>query len=121
MFEDPQPNDPVQCIGCNAPNPPDFSCKFCHGVGWLPLKQWLLTFPLQKEKKMSDKSAGGSGIGFIGLLTILFIGLKLTNHIDWSWLWVLSPLWIPFALLLTAVVVAYTVAGFTTVAEKIIK
>jgi hypothetical protein len=28
------------------------------------------------------------------LLTVLFIGLKLTNHIDWSWTWVLSPFWI---------------------------
>jgi hypothetical protein len=28
------------------------------------------------------------------LLTALFVGLKLTNHIDWSWVWVLSPLWI---------------------------
>jgi len=27
------------------------------------------------------------------LLTVLFIGLKLTNYIDWSWWWVLSPLW----------------------------
>jgi hypothetical protein len=35
------------------------------------------------------------GIGFIGLLTILFIGLKLTGFIKWSWWWVLSPLWIP--------------------------
>jgi len=33
-------------------------------------------------------------IGFVGLLAILFIGLKLTNYIDWSWWWVLSPLWI---------------------------
>jgi len=33
--------------------------------------------------------------GFPGLLTLLFIGLKLTNYIDWSWLWVLSPLWLP--------------------------
>ena len=31
----------------------------------------------------------------IPLLTVLFIGLKLTNYITWSWLWVLSPLWIP--------------------------
>lgn len=37
---------------------------------------------------------------FIGLLTILFIGLKLTNYIDWSWLWVLAPLWIPITLIL---------------------
>ena len=32
------------------------------------------------------------------LLTVLFVGLKLTNHIDWSWWWVLSPLWIGFAI-----------------------
>jgi hypothetical protein len=34
------------------------------------------------------------------LLGLLFIGLKLSNIINWSWLWVLSPLWIPFVLLL---------------------
>lgn len=37
-------------------------------------------------------------IGFPGLLTLIFITLKLTDFIDWSWWWVLSPLWIPFAL-----------------------
>jgi ABC-type antimicrobial peptide transport system permease subunit len=36
-------------------------------------------------------------IGFGGLLTVLFIGLKLTHYIDWSWLWVLAPLWAPLA------------------------
>lgn len=35
------------------------------------------------------------GIGFFGLLTILFIGLKLTSVIDWCWMWVVSPLWLP--------------------------
>ena len=39
-------------------------------------------------------SSSSSGIGFVGLLTIVFIALKLTNYISWSWLWVLSPLWI---------------------------
>lgn len=34
------------------------------------------------------------GIGFVGLLTIVFITLKLTGVIAWSWWWVLSPLWI---------------------------
>lgn len=33
-------------------------------------------------------------IGFTGLLTLLFIGLKLGGAIAWSWVWVLSPLWI---------------------------
>ena len=37
----------------------------------------------------------GSGVGFCGLLTIVFIVLKLCKTITWSWLWVLSPLWIP--------------------------
>jgi hypothetical protein len=43
------------------------------------------------------------GPGFFGLLTILFIGLKLTDYIDWSWWWVLSPLWLPFAIVMTIV------------------
>ena len=48
---------------------------------------------------MSNKTVEykSSGIGFFGLLTILFIGLKLTGYIEWGWLWVLSPLWIPMA------------------------
>lgn len=43
---------------------------------------------------MSDKSSSSSssGIGFFGLLTIVFIVLKLTHYIDWSWWWVLSPM-----------------------------
>lgn len=42
----------------------------------------------------------GGGISFLGLLAIVFIVLKLTNFIDWSWWWVLAPLWIPIAVLL---------------------
>lgn len=38
------------------------------------------------------------GVGFSGLLTILFVALKLTHVVDWSWWWVLSPLWIGAAL-----------------------
>lgn len=40
----------------------------------------------------NNRSSGG--IGFVGVLTIVFIVLKLINVINWSWLWVLSPLWI---------------------------
>lgn len=42
----------------------------------------------------NNSSASSSGIGFCGLLTIVFIVLKLLGKITWSWLWVLSPLWI---------------------------
>jgi hypothetical protein len=43
-----------------------------------------------------NSSTNSGGIGFVGLLTILFIGLKLTGYIAWSWWWVLSPIWISF-------------------------
>lgn len=49
---------------------------------------------------MSSGSGGSSGIGFFGMLTVLFIGLKLTDHIDWSWWWVLSPMWLPISIVL---------------------
>jgi len=45
-------------------------------------------------RNSSSSSSSSSGIGFIGLLTIAFIVLKLCGVIDWSWVWVLSPLWI---------------------------
>lgn len=43
---------------------------------------------------MSSSSSSG-GIGFFGLLTIVFIVLKLTGYIDWHWFWVVSPVLIP--------------------------
>ena len=50
---------------------------------------------------MSSSSNNNSGnIGFVGLLTIAFIVLKLTNYINWSWWWVLSPIWITAVLLI---------------------
>ena len=59
---------------------------------------------------MSKKSTSSSGgIGFSGLLTILFIGLKLTHYIDWSWWWVLSPLWIGFAAAIAVLMTVYLV------------
>jgi hypothetical protein len=48
----------------------------------------------------SNTSSSSGGIGFAGLLTIVFIVLKLTHYINWSWWWVLSPIWIPFAIVL---------------------
>ena len=35
------------------------------------------------------------GIGIVSVLTLVFVVLKLTELIDWSWVWVLSPIWIP--------------------------
>ncbi len=46
------------------------------------------------------------GIGFGGALAVLFIGLKLTHYISWSWWWVLSPLWGGLALVLGVTLLA---------------
>jgi len=45
-----------------------------------------------------SNSNASDGEIFIPLLTTLFIGLKLTGYIDWSWWWVLAPIWIPAAI-----------------------
>ena len=47
---------------------------------------------------MSNNNTSSSGIGFVGLLTIVFITLKLCGVIAWPWLWVLSPILISIAL-----------------------
>lgn len=54
---------------------------------------------------MSKKSNTSSGIGFVGLLTIAFIVLKLCKVISWSWWWVLSPLWIVAILIVVAIII----------------
>ena len=53
----------------------------------------------------SSSSSSSKGIGFVGLLTIAFIVLKLVGVINWSWLWVLSPIWISIILYVLIVVV----------------
>ena len=66
------------------------------------------------------KMVNTGGIGFSGLLTIVFITLKLTGYIDWSWWWVLSPLWIPFAVVMTIIVLLamFTNGKFTVRRRK---
>lgn len=64
---------------------------------------------------MSDSKVSVGGISFTSLLTIVFIVLKLTGNIDWSWWWVLSPLWIPTAFVLLCVAVVFVIyVIFTT-------
>lgn len=48
--------------------------------------------------------SSGSG-GFLGLLTLIFITLKLCGVITWSWLWILSPLWIPLGLMVIVLLI----------------
>jgi hypothetical protein len=78
---------------------------------------WGLTAPFLwsiltsvETKQMSNSSSSSSGIGFPGLLTVLFVGLKLTGHITWPWVWVLSPLWISLLIGLTVLAIVFIVA-----------
>ncbi len=68
----------------------------------------------------NNKAAGG-GIGFCGLLAITFIVLKLTGVIDWGWGWVLSPLWIPLAIVAGICVVVLIVVLVKMVADEVKK
>lgn len=64
---------------------------------------------------MSEKTSSSGGIGFFGLLGIVFITLKLTGFIDWSWWWVTAPLWGGLAFVLAFFVIfagGFVAAGF---------
>lgn len=63
------------------------------------------------NNERNNTTAGG--IGFCGLLAVAFIVLKLTGVINWSWLWVLAPIWI-----LTAVTIAIIVIVLIVVLVK---
>ena len=56
---------------------------------------------------MMEKESGG--IGFVGVLQITFVVLKLCKVIDWSWWWVLSPIWISTALAILVVLIGIIV------------
>ena len=56
-----------------------------------------------------DRGSGGVSIGFLGLLAIAFIVLKLVGVITWSWVWVLAPLWIIPVILILAIVIFHII------------
>lgn len=54
---------------------------------------------------MSSNNNSNNGVGFFSLLCLLFIGLKLGDVIQWSWWWVLAPLWVPLVIVLVLVAI----------------
>ena len=58
---------------------------------------------------MASKKSSSSGIELTGVLFIVFLVLKLTGNIDWSWWWVTSPLWIPIAFVLSIVFIIFMI------------
>ena len=57
----------------------------------------------------NNSSAASSAIGLPTLLTVVFVVLKLCHVIDWSWWWVLSPIWIEIVLSLIFLIVVIVV------------
>ena len=56
------------------------------------------------NKSSNNNTTVSGGIGFSGLLTIVFIVLKLCGVINWSWIWVFSPMWISAALCVAIII-----------------
>ena len=56
---------------------------------------------------MDNNSNSSTGIGFTGLLQLLFITLKLVGVINWSWLWVLSPIWISLVIVVICLIIIF--------------
>lgn len=70
---------------------------------------------------MSNTQTTSSGIGFPGLLAIVFITLKLCGVITWPWLWVLAPLWIGLALAAVFIGALLAFAGVCFLIAAVVK
>ncbi len=58
---------------------------------------------------MNNEKTTSGGIGFGSALLLTFIILKLVGVIEWSWWWVLSPIWIPVVLLMAVSILLFVV------------
>lgn len=66
---------------------------------------------MYNNKKVEQNNYNSGGVGVAGLLGVAFVVLKLVGVIDWPWIWVLSPFWIPVAFAVLIVVIAVLVAA----------
>ena len=65
----------------------------------------MINFEKNGNKATTAARTGSGGVGFCGLLTIVFIVLKLTGVINWSWVWVLAPIWIDIILVVVLLII----------------
>jgi hypothetical protein len=72
-----------------------------------------LALKKSKGNNMSESSSVSVNFPFLGILTLIFITLKLTGHIAWSWWWVLAPMWIPLAIILGIGIIVVIIAMIT--------
>jgi hypothetical protein len=60
----------------------------------------------------NNNSSSSGGVGFFGLMFLIFMTLKLTGYITWSWWWVTAPLWGGFALIFLFVMIVAFIKMF---------
>jgi hypothetical protein len=65
-----------------------------------PAGRDIWTRALRVNRDRDNGTTVQVGSSWLGLLGLLFIGLKLIHVIEWSWWWVLAPLWAPWALVI---------------------
>lgn len=59
---------------------------------------------------MSENNSS-SPMAFTSVLALIFITLKLTNYISWSWWWVLAPIYVPILITIIAIAILFLVGG----------
>lgn len=64
----------------------------------------------EQLEEMNKRRPSSGGIGFGGLLTIIFIVLKVLGYIEWGWIWVFAPIWIPLLLAITILLIVLVFA-----------
>lgn len=61
------------------------------------------------SNNVNASASANGGIGFAGLLTVVFVTLKLLGVISWPWIWVLAPIWISFLLAVAIIVIVLAI------------
>lgn len=61
---------------------------------------------------MNDNKGRSGGIGFTGVLTVVFVVLKLLGKITWKWIWVIPPIWISLLLVIVLAVISAMIDNF---------
>lgn len=65
-------------------------------------------------KNQKSESTKSGGIGFVGLLTIASIVLKLVGVISWPWIWILAPVWVPILI----IIIVFTVVCIFAIKDR---